>query len=242
LLTHPDPTQLFFQVAEIGGDRTYLRHGVSVGPGDVVVDVGANVGVAAVFFATICGARRVHCFEPVAPTAEILRANARSAPACTVHEQALGRTSGTTSIAYYPQANAMSGLYVDPRRDRALVRQVLLNHGLDAAEADGRLAGRYEPEMLSCEMRTVSSALVEHEIDRVDLLKIDVERSELDVLAGIEDADWPKIRQVVMEIHDEEGRGDQVIDSLRSHGFRVVCEQETAMRKTSVRMLYGTRP
>ena len=242
MLTHPDPSQLFFQVGEIGGDQTYLRHGVAVGPTDTVLDVGANVGVAAVFFATLCAAERVHCFEPVAPTAEILRANVRHAPACIVHEQALGRSAGTETIAYYPRANAMSGLYADPHRDRALVRQVLLNHGLNAPGADEQLAGRYEPEWLSCDMRTLSSALVEYEIDRVDLLKIDVERAELDVLAGIEAADWPKIRQVVMEVHDEDGRGEQIATLLRAKGFRVASDQESAMRGTSIRMLYGIRP
>jgi hypothetical protein len=39
MLRHPDPSQLFFQVAEIAGEQTYLRHGVSVDPGDVILDV-----------------------------------------------------------------------------------------------------------------------------------------------------------------------------------------------------------
>src|SRR5689334_17821712 len=65
MLRHSDPSQLMFQIAEIAGDETYLRHGVTVTEGDVVFDVGANVGVAAAFFAVIRGAGLVHCFEPV---------------------------------------------------------------------------------------------------------------------------------------------------------------------------------
>ena len=42
-------------------------------------------------------------------------------------------------------------------------------------------------------------------IDRIDLLKIDAEKSELDIIAGIEDDDWPKIDQIVIEIHDRTG-------------------------------------
>jgi len=32
----------------------------------------------------------------------------------------------------------------------------------------------------------------ENAIDKIDLLKIDAEKSELDIIKGIEDRDWPK--------------------------------------------------
>ena len=45
-------------------------------------------------------------------------------------------------------------------------------------------------------MTTVSALISEHSLERVDLLKIDVEGAELDVLRGIDQKDWPTIRQV----------------------------------------------
>ena len=47
-----------------------------------------------------------------------------------------------------------------------------------------------------CAMTTVSALIGEHSLERVDLLKIDVEGAELDVLRGIDQKDWPTIRQV----------------------------------------------
>ncbi|MGI9184458.1 MAG: FkbM family methyltransferase [Solirubrobacteraceae bacterium] len=241
-LQHPDPSQLLFQMAEIAGDQTYLRHGITAGPGDVVLDVGANVGVAAVFFAVLCGVAQVHCFEPVAPVCAILRENVAALSACVVHEHGLGSRPGRVPITYYPGAAAMSGLYADPIRDCALVRAVLINRGLSESEADDQLAGRYQSERLSCEIRTLSGALREHQIEFVDLLKIDVERAELDVLGGIEGRDWPRIGQIVMEVHDDDGRGQATADALVRRGFRVTRDQEDAMHGTSVEMLYATRP
>jgi hypothetical protein len=58
-LRHHDPQQLWFQLNEIVRERVYLRHGVSVREA-VVLDVGANVGVAAAFFAAECRAGLVH--------------------------------------------------------------------------------------------------------------------------------------------------------------------------------------
>ncbi|HEY6396256.1 MAG TPA: FkbM family methyltransferase, partial [Solirubrobacteraceae bacterium] len=125
ILRHADPSQLIFQIAEIGAQEAYLQHGVTVTKGDVVLDVGANVGVAAAFFATICGARTVHCFEPVAPVFELLRQNVGHLPACVLHPEGLSSRAARVPITYYPGAAAMSGLYADPERDRELVRTVL---------------------------------------------------------------------------------------------------------------------
>jgi hypothetical protein len=82
----------------------------------------------------------------------------------------------------------------------------------------------------------------EEALDDIVLLKIDVERAELDVLRGVDDRDWPKVRQVVLEVHDEDGRRDEITRMLASRGFRVVVDQERAMRGTDVHMLYATRP
>lgn len=242
LLHHYDPSQLTFQLAEIAGDRTYLRHGVRVRPGDVVLDVGANVGVAAAFFATQCGAGAVHSFEPVAPLFALLRENVAALQACVPHPYGVADRCGEAEITFYRGAGAMSGLYADPERDRGLVRRALANFGIEGVEAEAQLAGRYEPQTLRCELRTLSSFLRDAPIDRVDLLKIDVERAELDVLAGVEEHDWPRIAQVALEVHDEDGRAATVAGTLVERGFRVATEQDAAMRGTSVVMLYATRP
>jgi hypothetical protein len=68
-------------------------------------------------------------------------------------------------------------------------------------------------------VRTVSEVIAEHGIERIDVLKIDVERSEVEVLEGIRDEDWPKIRQVVLEV-DTTANRDRVLAMLEARGFR----------------------
>ncbi len=241
LLRHPDPSQLLFQINEIARDETYLRHGVRISEGDVVLDVGANVGVAAAYFALVRGAGLVHCFEPVPPVFQLLHENVGHLEACVLHELALGDRVGRAGLTYYPAADAMSGLYADPGRDRELVRTVLVNRGVSPEEAVERLAGRFEPQMFSCELRTLSSILQEEQLASVDLVKIDVERAEPEVLAGLEESDWPRIKQMVIEVHDEDGRADAIAELLATQGFDVANDQEEAMCGTSVRMLYAVR-
>jgi 31-O-methyltransferase len=241
LLDHDDRWQLHFQLVEIVGERTYLRHGVEVREGDVVLDVGANVGVAAAFFASDCRAGLVHCFEPVTPIFRLLCHNLRHFPVCVGHNFGLSSSCRRSAITYYPNADAMSGLYADPTEDRMHVRTYMLNSGMSEAEADRVLDGRYEPVTLECELRTLSSCFETESLDRVDLLKIDVEGAELDVLRGIEESDWPRIKQLVAEVHDERGRGVAMAKTLTEHRFSVTIEQDPGWSGTPMRMLYATR-
>ena len=63
-------------------------------------------------------------------------------------------------------------------------------------------------------MTTVSQLLIQYNITRLQLLKIDVERAELEVLRGIALNDWPKIQQMVLEVHDIEERLEAKGDSI----------------------------
>jgi FkbM family methyltransferase len=240
-LRHPDPSQLWYQLDEIVRERTYLRHGVELAKGDVVLDVGANVGVAAAFFAVECEAGAVHSFEPVAPIYAILEGNLRSFPACLPHPFGLGAQPGRAEITYYPQATAMSGLHADPAADTAFVREALRNLGVGEEEIGRRLPDRYEAVQMECELRTVSSVIDELSLPRVDLLKIDVERAEEDVLMGVAAQDWPRIRQVVAEVHDEGGRLARIERKLAGAGLEVSVQEEPAMRGTGTWMLYARR-
>ncbi len=240
ILKHRDPAQLAFQIVEIAGDLAYQRHGVEVRQGDVVLDVGANVGVAAAFFALHCGAETVHSFEPVPATFDQLENNLAGIDACTVHPYGLSSAPGHAQMTYYPDAAVMSSLHADPERDRRNLRTAMVNMGQDPAEAERQLAGGYEHQMVDCELRTVSSVLREEAIDRVDLLKIDVERAELEVLAGIAEDDWPRIRQIAMEVHEHEACR-AIEHDLRRRGFGVVTVQEPALRDTPIHMLYAVR-
>ncbi len=74
------------------------------------------------------------------------------------------------------------------------------------------------------------------------MLKVDVERSELDVLLGIEEQDWQKIKQVVLEVHDLDGRVKKVTDLLMQHGFnKITVEQQNLLKGSDYFNMYALR-
>lgn len=92
-----------------------------------------------------------------------------------------------------------------------------------------------------CPLTSVSSLMREQGLARVDLLKVDVERAELEVLQGVAPADWPRVRQVVAEVH---GRNlEAVLGLLRwPGGFeRLVVEQTEDLAGTSLHNVFCWR-
>jgi hypothetical protein len=91
-------------------------------------------------------------------------------------------------------------------------------------------------------LTSVSDIIRENRIDRIDLLKIDAEKSELDIIKGIEDGDWPKIGQIVIEIHDRTREAvRRVEDLLIEKGYRCAVEQETLLEHAGLFNVYATR-
>lgn len=128
-------------------------------PGDTCYDVGANVGVYALWATGLVGpAGQVHAFEPVPATMAVLRALvARNGLNQVVLVPcAVGATAGETGLRLYPGASDRAHAVADPRHaDHVAPRTTL-----DA------YAARHRPP---------------------DLVKIDVEGAETDVLRGAGD-------------------------------------------------------
>ena len=238
-LRHPRQQELAIRLAEIFQGRPYLRHGVDVRPGDVVLDAGANIGVASAFFAVECRAGVIHSFEPIEPIYRYLERNLRQFPACVPHNHGLGSRSGPSRMTYYPDICEISGLLAVPSRDRANLRQILLNEGGSQEQVDEGLRDRFTAREVTCELRTVSDVLRTEALERVDLLKLDVEGAELGVLEGIDDSDWGSIRQISGELHLGPAETDRFLTMLRDRGYQVTVEQEASMAGTPFQLFYA---
>jgi amino acid adenylation domain-containing protein/FkbM family methyltransferase len=238
-------TDFLFQ--EIFGDGQYLRHGIALGPGACVFDVGANIGMFSLYAAEQCrGEVTIHAFEPIPPVADLLRLNAEL-HGLDIRVMAAGLSSapGEEDFTFYRNVSIFSGRFGDPERERAIVERFLRNQQGEAAASaellDELLGDRLAAETVRCPLTTVSAAIAANRIERIDLLKVDVEKSELAVLEGVEAADWPKIRQVIVEVHDEHGRLAAVRRLLEAQGFQVAVEQSASLAGTGLFSVYAVR-
>jgi FkbM family methyltransferase len=251
IIVHHNKGETDFVYTEIFDDNCYLKHGITVREGDCVFDVGANIGLFSLYLSGLPCAVNVFAFEPLPPTHLRLETNRAICGMQNVRTFSVGLSSKASveTFTYYARNSIMSGRYADTGEDSDVVRRFLLRQreaaGMTDKPSDMLLndivKNSLAAEHFDCELRTLSEVMAEHRIERIDLLKIDVEKSELDVLKGIREDDWPKIMQLVVEVYDGAGQLAVVDRLLRGHGFQVVVEQDANLRDTHVHMVYATR-
>ncbi len=237
--------------ADIFEEGTYLRHGLTIEPGDVVIDVGSNIGMFALFAGTRAPGVRVLCFEPVPQLCELLAANmALNAVDAKVFGMGVAERDEERSITFFPESSGMSSFYPDLDQEKEVLRHVFRNESarasgeLDAivSQQDELLDARLRGTVVTTRVTRLSSILRSEAIDRVDFLKIDVQKSERDVLDGIDAEDWLKIRQLAVEVHDFDGHLAQITALLEQHGFEVTAEQDPLFVGSIMYNLYARRP
>jgi len=245
-VVHLNKNETDFLYDELFKDRSYLKHGIVLDDGACVFDVGANIGLFSLFVGRECKGARIYAFEPIPPVFATLQANASLYGLdAKLFECGLSDQAGSDRFTYYPHLSIVSSRFAELKAERDVVRSFLLksneNADLDSSMLDELLNERLTSETFPCQLRTISDVMREEEVERIDLLKIDVEKSELEVLRGIADRDWPRIKQIVVEVHDIGGRLAEVTNLLEERGFRIAIEQDTSLQETPLYNIYARR-
>ena len=254
-VVHQNHNETDYLYEEIFEKRCYVQHGVRLPDGACVVDVGANIGMFTLFVHQECARPRVYAFEPIPAIFEALQANCELyGPETKLYPFGLSDGEREESFTFYPRYTMMSGQsrHARPESESEVVKRYLENlrqEGHEGAEAllgdaDELLAGRFQGEVVTARLRRLSDVLREERIGHVDLLKVDVQRAEIEVLLGLDEEDWERIDQIVLEVHDapgtdSEGRVEEVLSLLERHGFRAVAEQDELLVGTDRYNVYA---
>lgn len=138
-----------------------------------IIDAGANIGAASVYFAIRFPEARIIALEPDRSNYEMLCANVSTFPKVTARCAALWSHRARLHLATSGRAKS-------------------------EVEVSATSSSGSEPEV---EGVSVADLLAEYEVGTVDLLKVDVEGSEKAILEDA--ADWiEKIGTVVVELHE----------------------------------------
>jgi FkbM family methyltransferase len=229
--------------------QAYLRHGITIRDGDCIVDVGANIGLFTVFASRLARDLRIVACEPNPAAFACLQANATAWGAgVRCLPLGLSRESGSAELTWFEGLSLLSGFYADAATEREMVKRYVLNQQASAPDNDRFVADvgdviddRLRARTVSARLRTLSSVIAEEAIERIDLLKVNVEKSELNVLRGVDPDDWRKIRQAVIEV-DQQNHIEPITQLLERHGFEVMVEQDPLLRHTELCYVYAIRP
>jgi len=160
---------------DIGCD--YERYGCYIKEGDVVLDLGANIGIFA-HRAETRGASKVICFEPVTPTFNCLIKN--KGPKTLVYKNAVGGEQGFTTFNIHTDFTHIGG---GTSHDQDL----MLN---------GRNIVHSERVII-----IGINEIFEGMDSKIDFMKIDIEGGEVDVLTSITNENLNSLRCLSAEFH-----------------------------------------
>ena len=151
-----------------------------------IVDAGANIGAASVYFAALYPDARAYAFEPAPENFALLAENTKPFENIIAHE--VGLFDADKEAPLYegeddPSTNSVGDSGLNTRRSRMVT------------------------------LRDAKSFLHGLEVDRIDILKLDTEGCEVPILRSLADM-LPAIKVVYVEYHDDEDR--RVIDDLLS--------------------------
>ena len=216
----PEETETRFVYREIFESGQYVRDPLPTDPGQLIVDVGANIGLFSLFVKRQLPDATVVAVEPVPLLVTALRKNLarHGAEGVEVYPIALGSEPELgVGFTYYPRRPANSTRY--PREKDGQVAVVARYAGEERAQ---RL---FAAEPVIADVDTLTALLDRRRDDRpIALLKVDVEGAELAVLRGVDARHWPRVQRIAVEVYDVDGRLDAVTGLLTGQGFQVEVE------------------
>lgn len=166
---------------------------------ETVLDVGANIGAAALYFHSHFPQARLLCVEPSPLAFPLLQRNLEALPQATLLPYGLAAQAG----------------------ERPLYRGTL-------STLQGSLAPSHETRSESdfVTLKTVRTMLVEGGVQHVDLLKLDTEGCEVEILDALLDALTDPIPLIYYEYHSDQ---DRIALDQRLHPTHLLFHMQAPM-------------
>lgn len=173
-------------------DGEYSYPGLRPRRGDRVVDIGANIGVYALW-ASMLGAQVV-AYEPAPDTFRHLVTNVRGRAVTPIHAAVVGHAT----------VDRTARLFLHDQRS---TRNTLVGHEIDSRET------------LKNTVEIPSVSIQDVLREPCNLLKVDCEGAEFELLDAASDTTLRAAERVVMEFHRSVGEPASLVDRLAAAGF-----------------------
>ncbi len=197
VLKSPEGQNLTALFYEIWIREDYCPAGYKIQPRDVVIDIGANIGVFAAYAATRARNGSVYAYEPFPDCVDWLSKNIEA--------------SHLDNVVIIPQ-----GVAGKPHSRKLRVSSLWILNTLYESIDEG---GQVEINCVGLEQ-----VFNDNNLDRCDLLKIDCEGAEYEILEQCPPGILSRVRRITGEYHQgahQRGTGEGLRRLLESRSFRV---------------------
>lgn len=171
--------------------------------GKTVYDLGGYKGSITLFFAKAVGKEGiVVTFEPNPENYEIImeRLKLNNLENVKVHQIAIGNKKDRATFAFHPSAPYRGSM------KKSIIKKLLKKKGA---------------KFISVDVDSLDNQIATQNLAGPDLIKIDVEGSEMDVLLGMEETIQKHKPKLIIELHGQMENSQNVYKFLFSKGYSV---------------------
>lgn len=200
---------------EVWITNLYGKHSFDIKEKDVVVDIGAHIGMFAIYAAHKAKNGKVISFEPFIKNYELLESNAKINNLKNLKTQnvAVGKKNGQQRLYLSPDNNTGGhSLYLKTENNDSFVDIPTISY---------------------------NSMIENYKLDKIDYLKLDCEGAEYDILFNASKQAISKIEKIVMECHPhKDNTKEKMIEFLKDSGFELIIDNSA---QTTELMIYAKR-
>ena len=195
-----------------------------ISDGMVIFDVGANIGLFNLYMNSFKKDIQIYSFEPVPQIFRYLQDNIPKNQNNIAIDKGLGHREERVKMNYIKNASSLSSMNpFDTKKMKAHDYIYEEECGIFKGVCKSLLESEMKkPIEISVNITTLSNIIDQYNINKIDLLKIDVEGNELNVIKGIRPEHFNKIKYMIIEIENyREGNRDEILSILNKYGFKI---------------------
>lgn len=209
-------TPLHSLFMDVFARASYMNPGIpTIKSGDIVVDIGANIGMFSLFAASLSPDVQVYAFEPASDTFALLQKNVEANHLANVQCAKCAVSAKTGELGLYLHRGSTGD---------SVIRDWVGNQNITGME--------------SVPSVSLNDLFYRYGLPRCDFLKVDCEGSEFDLFSTASDQTFEKITAIAVEYHEHNGHESQELAALlEARQFQV---SEKRMYQ-GIGMLYAQR-
>jgi FkbM family methyltransferase len=171
---------------------------------ETVIDLGANVGLFSLYMLKKRNCKRIYAVEPTKKAFSQLSESLHDEPNSSIHKLAIHNFEGKSKIKSVEDNSTISGFIDDVHP--------YTQHNMKEEEVD---------------VVTLSRFMNDHNLDRVDLIKIDIEGCEYDVIDSLSDFDLLKSDRYLIEYHWAKTKNiKKIVDRFKFLGYNILNNED----------------
>jgi len=191
--------------------KEYFQHGLKINNEDIIIDIGAHIGLFSLYVSQYCKKGKIFCFEPIKNNFELLEENIMLNKIKNVFPYNVAVSSSTSTATIFLS------------RDEAAHSMYLKNSNPVVVKST-----------------SLEKIFYDNKIEKCDLLKLDCEGAEYDILEILSENLFHKINKIILEYHFADSKNNLIsnlIKKLEKLSFNISIFQNVP----SMGIIYATK-